>query len=42
MDRWKEHFEILFQEVKDLSEQPDLEIGQESDKEISEEEVQEQ
>ena len=42
MDRWKEHLESLFQEVKDVSEQPDLEIGQESDKEISEEEVQEQ
>ena len=38
MDRWKEHFESLFQEVEDVSEQPDLEMGQESDKEISEEE----
>ena len=36
MDRWKEHFESLFQEVED-AEQPDLEMGQESDKEISEE-----
>ena len=39
MDRWKEDFESLFQEVKDVSEQVDLEMGQESDKEISEEEV---
>ena len=39
MDKWKEHFEILFQKVEDVSEQPDLEMGQESDKEISEEEV---
>ena len=38
MDRWKEHFESLFQEVED-AEQPDLEMGQESNKEISEEEV---
>ena len=38
MDRWKEHSESLFQEVEDVSEQPDLEMGQESDKEISEEE----
>ena len=37
--RWKEQFESLFQEVKDVSEQPDLDKGQESDKEISEEEV---
>ena len=39
MDQWKEDFESLFQEVKDVSEQVDLEMGQESDKEISEEEV---
>ena len=39
MDWCKEHFESLFQEVEDVSEQPDLEMGQESDKEISEEEV---
>ena len=38
MARWKEHFESLFQEVED-AEQPDLEMGQKSDKEISEEEV---
>ena len=37
--RWKEQFESLFQEVKNVSEQPDLDKGQESDKEISEEEV---
>ena len=39
MDWWKEHFERLFQEVEDVSDQPDLEMDQESDKEISEEEV---
>ena len=39
MDWCKKHFESLFQEVEDVSEQPDLEMGQESDKEISEEEV---
>lgn len=40
MDRQKEHFESLFREVEDVSEQLDLEMGQESDKEINEEEVQ--
>ena len=39
MDRWKEHFESLFQEDEGGSEQPDLELSQENDKGISEEEV---
>ena len=39
LNRWKEHLESLFPEVEDVSEQPDLEVGQKSDKEISEEEV---
>jgi len=39
MDRWKEHFESLFQEEAEESEQPDLEMRQDNDGGISEEEV---
>ena len=42
MDRWKEHFESLFQKDDEESEQPDLELSQENDKGIREGRLEEQ